>query len=176
MISDTMQWITAEVRNFVIENMSLVGPVVFALGFAESIVFLSLLVPSTLLFLGIGGIHHAAGGSFFDVWLWGAAGAFLGDVLSYAVGRYFREDVAGIWPFNKKPEWYVLARAFEQKWGFLGIIGSKFFGMLRPFVPVVAGAMHMRWPVFLLASAISALIWAGVFLAPGYGIGWLMGP
>lgn len=174
MISDTVQWISAEVMAFVSANLAFIGPIVFALGFAESIVFLSLLVPSTLLFLAIGGFHHAAGGSFFDVWLWGAAGAFAGDILSYAAGRYFKEDIAGVWPFSAKPEWYVLARNFEKKWGFLGIIGSKFLGMLRPFVPVVAGAMHMPWPVFLVASAISALLWAGTFLAPGYGLGWLM--
>lgn len=174
MISDAIGWVTAGVMGLVTANMAMIGPIVFALGFAESIVFVSLLVPSTLLFLGIGGLHHAAGGSFFDVWLWGAAGAFLGDILSYAAGRYFKEDIAGVWPFKAKPEWYVLARNFEKEWGFLGIIGSKFLGVMRPFVPVVAGAMHMRWPVFLLASAISALLWSGTFLAPGYGIGWLI--
>lgn len=174
MISDTMQWVSAEVIGLVTANLALVGPIVFALGFAESVVFVSLLVPSTLLFLAIGGIHHAAGGTFWEVWLWGAGGAFLGDLLSYAAGRYFKEDIAGVWPFSAKPEWYVLARTFERKWGVLGIIGSKFLGMLRPFVPVVAGAMHMRWPVFIPASAASALLWSGTFLAPGYGLGWLM--
>lgn len=174
MIADGVQWITAEVLGLVSANLAFVGPIVFALGFAESIVFLSLLVPSTLLFLAIGGLHHAAGGTFWEVWLWGAAGAFLGDIVSYSAGRYFKEDIAGVWPFSAKPEWYVLARAFEKKWGALGIVGSKFFGMMRPFVPVVAGAMHMRWPVFLPASALSALLWSGTFLSPGYGLGWLM--
>jgi len=45
-------------------HLSLAAPIVFALGFAESMVFLSLLVPSSALFLGIGGIHAAAGGDF----------------------------------------------------------------------------------------------------------------
>lgn len=156
------------------ENLHLVEPVVFLLGFAESIVFVSLLVPSTFLFLAIGGLHHAAGGQFVPLWLAGAAGAFLGDVVSYALGRYFRADIAGIWPFSKKPEWYVLARGFFQKWGAPGIIFSKFLGMMRPFVPVVAGAAGMRWPVFLIASAISCLAWAGAFLGPGHGLSLFM--
>lgn len=174
MISDTIQWISAEVLGAVAQNIAFVGPIVFALGFAESIVFLSLFVQSTILFLGIGGVHHAAGGSFLDVWLWGACGAFLGDILSYAAGRYFKNDVYNVWPFSSKPEWYQFARDFTQKWGLLGIIGSKFLGMMRPFVPVVAGAMVMPMPLFLLASAISSLVWAGAFLAPGYGLGMLM--
>ena len=162
------------VIGFVADNMDLVEPLVFLLGFAESIVFVSLLVPSTILFLAIGGLHHAAGGHFVSLWLAGATGAFLGDVISYAVGRFFRADIAGLWPFSRKPEWYVLARGFFQRWGAPGLILSKFMGMMRPFVPVVAGAAHMRWPPFLAASAVSCLLWAGVFLGPGHGLGWFV--
>lgn len=163
-----------QVIAFVADNIALAEPLVFILGFAESIVFLSLLVPSTVLFLAIGGLHQAAGGHFVPLWLAAASGAFIGDVISYAIGRYFRNDVGGIWPFSRKPEWYVLARAFFQRWGMLGVIGSKFLGMMRPFVPVVAGAAMMRWPLFLAASAISCLMWAGVFLGPGHGLVWFM--
>lgn len=159
---------------FVGRNIDLVEPLVFLLGFAESIVLVSLLVPSTILFLAIGGLHNAAGGEFLPLWLAGAAGAFLGDVVSYALGRYFRADIAGIWPFSKKPEWYVMARGFFHTWGAPGIIASKFLGAMRPFVPVVAGATNMPWPTFLLASAVSCLIWAGAFLGPGHGLGWFV--
>lgn len=155
-------------------NIAFAEPLVFVLGFAESIVFLSLLVPSTVLFLAIGGLHQAAGGHFVPLWLAAASGAFLGDIVSYAIGRYLKNEVAGIWPFSKKPEWYVLARAFFQRWGMLGVVGSKFFGMLRPFVPVVAGAAVMPWPLFLISSAVSCLAWAGAFLGPGHGLVWFM--
>ncbi len=158
----------------VANNIALMEPLVFALGFAESIVLVSLLVPSTMLFLAIGGLHNAAGGDFVPLWLAGAVGAFLGDVVSYALGRYFRADIAGIWPFSKKPQWYVMARGFFQSWGAPGIIASKFLGAMRPFVPVVAGAANMRWFPFLVASALSCLIWAGAFLGAGHGLGWFV--
>jgi membrane protein DedA with SNARE-associated domain len=171
-VPDNTIW--QSVIGFVGDNIAYVEPLVFALGFAESIVLVSLLVPSTILFLAIGGLHHAAGGEFLPLWLAGAAGAFLGDVVSYALGRYFRADIAGIWPFSKKPQWYMMARGFFQSWGAPGIIASKFLGMMRPFVPVVAGAAHMRWLPFLVSSAISCLIWAGAFLGPGHGLGWFV--
>lgn len=171
---NTAASIWERVIGFVGENMALIEPLVFALGFAESIVLVSLFVPSTILFLAIGGLHRAAGGEFLTLWLSGAGGAFLGDIVSYALGRYFRADIAGIWPFSKKPQWYVMARGFFQSWGASGIIASKFLGMMRPFVPVVAGAAHMRWLPFLLASAVSCLIWAGVFLGPGHSLGWFV--
>jgi membrane protein DedA with SNARE-associated domain len=142
----------------------------FVLGFGESIAFVSLFVPSTILFLGIGAAHSAAGGELWPIWLGGTLGAFGGDIVSYAVGRYFRDDVVKVWPFSKYPEFIPQARGFVDKWGMLSIIGGKFIGGLRPFLPVVAGIMDMPWAVFLIASFVSCVIWAGAFLAPSYGL------
>jgi len=155
------------------DNIALTEPVVFALGLAESLVFVSLFVPSTVLFLGIGALHHAAGGSFWPVWIAGAGGAFIGDIVSYGAGRYFRRDVARTWPFSRNRRWYARGRVLVRKWGMLGIVAAKFLGVVRPFVPVVAGALRMNLPLFMVASAASCLLWAGVFLAPGYGLSFL---
>ena len=168
------EWIagaSASIVAFVRDHRELIVPIVFLLGMGESIAGLSLLIPSTFLFLAIGGIDSAAGGSFWPVWLAGAAGAWLGDVLSYGIGRLFRDDIGGVWPFRTRPGLYLLARTAFVRWGALAVIGSKFTAGLRPFVPVVAGAMGINVVLFLAASAVSCLLWAGVFLAPGYGIG-----
>lgn len=152
------------------EHIALAEPIVFALGFAESTVFLSLLVPSSALFLGIGGIHSAAGGSFWSVWLAASAGAAIGDILTFALGRYFKQDIGGLWPLRTRPQWYVLSRYYVKQYGMLGVFASKFGGMIRPFVPLVAGAMGMRWGRFLMVSPLSCLVWSGTFLAPGYAL------
>ena len=156
--------------NLVQEHIALAEPIVFALGFAESTVFLSLLVPSSALFLGIGGIHGAAGGQFLSVWLAAATGAAIGDAITFALGRYFKRDIGGLWPLRTRPHWYVLARYYVKRYGVLGVFASKFGGLIRPFVPLVAGAMGMRWGQFLLASPLSCLVWSGTFLAPGYAL------
>ncbi|MCH9807791.1 MAG: DedA family protein [Alphaproteobacteria bacterium] len=152
------------------EHIALAGPIVFALGFAESMVFLSLLVPSSALFLAIGGIHSAAGGQFITVWLAAAAGAAIGDVITFAIGRYFKRDVGNVWPLKTRPQWYVYARYYVKRYGMVGVAASKFGGLIRPFVPLAAGAMGMRWSRFLAVSPLSCLAWAGVFLSPGYAL------
>lgn len=155
---------------FVRDNAELSGSIVFALGFAESIAFVSLFVPSTILFLAIGGVYSAAGGSFWELWLAGAAGAALGDCASYAFGRHYKNDAHRIWPMSKYPELMPKGRALFERWGVWSIFAGKFIGALRPFVPVVAGMMDMPWALFLLGAVGSSLIWAGVFLAPGFGL------
>ncbi len=152
------------------EHGQLVAPLVLALGFAESIALTSLFVPATLLFLAIGALHNAAGGAFVPIWLAGALGAFLGDMVSYAIGRRFKDTIETKWPFRNYPGLMAKAKAMDQKWGAVALIGSKFLGMLRPFAPVMAGTLPMPWLAFLLASALGALIWAGVLLSPGYGL------
>lgn len=144
--------------------------VVAALGFAESIAVVSLFVPSTFLFLLIGGVHSAAGGVFWPVWLAGAAGACAGDIVSFALGRWFKDDVHRVWPFTRYPDLLPKSRAMFERWGVLSIVIGKFVGGLRPFIPVAAGSLDMPWGLFVLGSAVSSLMWAGLFLAPGYGI------
>jgi membrane protein DedA with SNARE-associated domain len=151
-------------------NPGMTALIVFALGFAESIALVSLFVPSTLLFLAIGGIHSAAGGQFLPVWLAGSVGAAAGDIVSYLLGRLLKNDVGGMWPFSRMPGLLPKSRAFVERWGFWSIVLGKFIGGLRPFVPVVAGMMDMPWLLFVIASVASSLLWAGVFLAPGYGV------
>jgi membrane protein DedA with SNARE-associated domain len=148
--------------------------IVFLLGFAEGIALVSVFVPSTILFLGIGGIHSAAGGEFWPVWLAATAGACLGDCVSYALGRYFKGEARQVWPLSRYPDMLPKGQALVQRWGILSIIGGKFVGVLRPFLPLVAGILDMPWALFLGASAVSSLIWAGTFLSPGYGIGFLL--
>jgi membrane protein DedA with SNARE-associated domain len=168
-----MSWfndVLQPVLGFAQANPGMIVLIVFTLGFAESIALVSLFVPSTFLFLGIGGIHSAAGGQFLPVWLAGSFGAAAGDVVSYLLGRYFRDDAQRMWPFSRMPGLLPKARAFVERWGFWSIVIGKFIGGLRPFVPVVAGIMDMPWLLFVLASLASAFLWAGIFLAPGYGI------
>lgn len=152
------------------DHLSLAAPIAFALGLGESIPVISLLIPSTVLFLAIGALHSSAGGEFLPVWLAGSGGAFAGDIAAYAMGHTFRDHIERVWPFSSRPHWHERARTFCHHWGAPGVIGSKFTAGVRPIVPVMAGAMSMPVIAFLLASALSCLIWAGVFLAPGYGI------
>jgi membrane protein DedA with SNARE-associated domain len=149
--------------------------IVFCLGLAESIPFISLLVPSTILLLAIGALYAEAGGSFWHLAAAGAAGAFLGDVLTFIVGWRYRHHIAGLWPFTRDPSILPRSQAFFERHGAGGVIASKFLGAIRAFVPLVAGMLDMPWALFLLASLSSSLIWACFFLAPGFGLSFLLG-
>jgi membrane protein DedA with SNARE-associated domain len=155
-------------------NLGYAEPLVFVLGFAEGIPGLSLFVPSSALFLAVGTAHGSAGGTFWNLWFAATFGAILGDCVTYGLGRLLRQDVTRMRYFALHPEALSAGRAVFERWGPLAVLVGKFTGFARPFIPVVAGIATMPWPLFLASSAVSSLAWAGVFLAPGYGLRWLV--
>ena len=157
---------TTAALDFVRANQDLAHTIVFALGFAESVALIAWAVPSSALLIAIGGFFGAQDISIWKLCLAGGLGACIGDVLSYAFGRYFKGDAARYWPLSRRPELLVQGERFFSRWGVFGILGSKFFGPVRSFVPVVAGIVGMPQMPFVIASALSSLIWATAFLAP----------
>jgi membrane protein DedA with SNARE-associated domain len=155
-------------------NIDLAGPLVFVLGLAEGIPGLSLLVPSSALFLAIGGVHGTAGGTFWHLWLPATLGAMAGDVIAYMLGRWLGNDVTRLRLLSIPPRALAAGHAAFDRWGSLAVLAGKFTGFARPFIPVVAGILTMQTPLFIAASFVSSLAWAGAFLAPGYGLRFLI--
>jgi membrane protein DedA with SNARE-associated domain len=155
------------------------APIVFALAFAESLAFISLLVPAWAALVGIGVIIASGGLNFWPIWVAGAVGAALGDWLSYWVGIKLGPAVANVWPLSRSPDLLPQGEAFVKRWGVLAIFIGRFFGPLRASVPLVAGIFHMPYWSFQLANFSSAFVWAGVLLTLGdivaVAIKWLFG-
>ena len=86
------------VVGFVREHESLASPIAFVLAFGESLAFVSLLLPATVILFGIGGLIGATGIGFWPIWLAAALGAVLGDWLSYWLGHHYKYEIARLWP------------------------------------------------------------------------------
>lgn len=160
------QWIE-DVLRFISANRLVAGPVIFGLAFAESMAFLSLLVPFTAMIVGAGALVRSGA---LDPWIvipWGVAGAAFGDSVSYWIGLYFKERVPRMWPFRDKPEQLERGYEFFRRWGVLSVFIGRFFGPLRAVVPIVAGMMKMTQWKFQVANVISAIVWLPMLLVPG---------
>jgi len=79
----TVESIASAVVDFVRLHQTWASPIVFFLAFAESLAFISLLVPAWSALVGIGALLSASGINFWPVWIAGSIGAALGDWLSY---------------------------------------------------------------------------------------------
>jgi len=152
---------------FIQENHAWAPFVVGTLAFAESLAFLSFLVPSTVLLLGIGALIGASGLEFWPTWLGAAVGAILGDWVSYTIGYRFKHAALRVWPLSRHPSLADRGEQFFSQWGAWGVFLGRFIGPLRAVVPLTAGIFAMPLLLFQTANVASALIWAFVVLAPG---------
>jgi membrane protein DedA with SNARE-associated domain len=144
--------------------------IVGALAFAESLAVVSLLVPSTVLLLGIGALVGAIGLEFWPIWLGAAVGAILGDWVSYAIGYRFKHAVFHVWPLSSHRHLCDRGEQFFARWGAWGVFLGRFIGPMRAVVPLVAGICAMPVMLFQMANIASALVWAFIMLAPSAGL------
>jgi membrane protein DedA with SNARE-associated domain len=155
------------VIDFVKVHEAWAAPIVFVLAFAESLAFISLLVPAWGILVGIGVLIQTSGVNFWPIWIAGAVGAAMGDWLSYWVGYKLKDRVQHLWPLSKYPQMIPRAEDFVMKWGALGIFIGRFSGPLRASVPLVAGIFEMPYWRFQFANFSSALLWAASLLLLG---------
>jgi membrane protein DedA with SNARE-associated domain len=171
-ISDIGDWALALVR----AHHVWAGPICFALAFLESLAFVSLIVPSAVLLIAIGGLVPLSNISFVEIWMGTALGAIFGDWLSYWIGHRFEHRIVGLWPFTRYPDMLPRTHRFFERWGVLGVFLGRFLGPLRATVPLVAGMGGMPWVRFQVANVTSAFLWAAGLLIPGaFGVAWMKG-
>lgn len=147
-------------------------PIVFAFAFVKSLAFVSLVLPTTLTVLVAGGLVGAAGLPFLPIWLALAAGAALGDWVSYAIGWHIKERAHRLWPFSRYPDLLLRGEAFFRRWGALSVVLCRFTSPLRATVPLLCGVFEMPFWRFQIANFVSAPLWALAMLAPGSLLGW----
>ena len=156
----------AAILDFVRDHQEFAAPIVCALAFGESLALVSLLIPATVLLIGIGALIGASGIDFWPIYLGAVLGAGLGDWLSYWLGCHYHAQIARMWPLSKHPDLLPKGHAFFEKWGWPGVFIGRFFGPLRAVVPLVAGACEMPKGPFQVANWTSAIVWAALLLGP----------
>ena len=162
-----MEAYAVQIVDFVKLHQVWAAPIVFALCFAESLAFISLLIPAWAALVAIGTLIAAGGLNFWPIWVAGAIGAACGDWLSYWIGLKLETRVYHIWPLSKHPQLIPMGENFVKKWGALAIVIGRFSGPLRASVPLVAGVFAMPYWRFQIANFASAFLWAAVLLTLG---------
>ena len=159
-----------DVLTFVQTHSAWAGPVLFVLAFCESLAVVSVVVPATAIIAGSGALL-GAGALHWTVLLWAAAGASLGDAVSYWVGQWLGPHARHVWPFRKDPQLFDRAHDLFVRYGVFAIFIGRFFGPLRAIVPLAAGVLDMPQMRFQIANVLSALVWAPAVMTPGAILG-----
>jgi len=138
--------------------------------FAESLAFVSLLLPTMTIMIAVGFVIAAADIPFWEVWAGAACGAFLGNWVSFAIGRRYKKATYETWPLSRHPKLILRGEDFFQRFGPWAVFLGRFFGPIRAVIALIAGIFLMPAMLFQAANMASASVWAFVILAPGAGL------
>ncbi len=145
----------------------------FVLGlmtFAESLAFISLFLPTMTILIAVGFVLAAADIPFWQAWAGAAAGAVLGNWLSYEIGHRYKKAVYDIRPLSGNPQLAIRGERFFLRFGPWAVFLGRFFGPIRAVIALIAGIFMMPRILFQAANFASASVWAFVILAPGAGL------
>jgi len=163
---DTAGW-TQELLNWVSANPGWAIFLVFLISFLESLVLVGILLPGIMMLFGVGALIGLGVIELVPVWFAASSGAFLGDTLSYSLGRRYREHLLDIWPFSRYPGVMDRGLLFFRNHGAKSVVAGRFIGPLRPIIPAVVGIMRLRPSRFIPVDVAASIAWAPAFLLPG---------
>lgn len=141
------------------------------IAFAESLAIVGAVVPGSVTMTAIGALIGSGVMPFTPTLIAAIVGAFLGDWLSFWIGKRYHQKLKIIWPFRNNLRWLARGEDFFQRHGGKSVVFGRFFGPARSAIPLIAGLMQMSNPRFILAALPSATIWAMIYMAPGILIG-----
>ncbi len=147
------------------------GLLIALIAFCDALAVIGIVVPALPLLFAVGtliGLGHIDGPYALAC---AALGAFLGDGLSYWIGRRWGTHLSDQWLFRRYPQFLARGERLFRKHGSLGIVFARFVGAVRPFVAALAGKLRMPQRRDAPATLFACAAWAAAFLAPGWIFG-----
>ena len=145
----------------------------FAIIFAETGLVVTPFLPGDSLLFAAGALAATGAMDVRLLLVLLTVAAILGNSVNYAIGRFvgprvFRADASH--PLLNKQH-LERAHAFFEKYGGMAVVLTRFVPIIRTFVPFVAGAGAMRYPVFMLYNVAGGVLWVVVCVGAGYAFG-----
>jgi membrane protein DedA with SNARE-associated domain len=163
MLTDFLNLITQWVVDYPLWS----GVIIFLVAMAESLAIIGIVVPGVAIMFAIGTLISNGTLDMLSTTLWAASGASIGDGLSFALGKHYKERIHTVPWFAKRPGVLTKGHAFFDKYGIFSILIGRFIGPIRAVIPLVAGILDMPLKQYIPINMIASILWAPAYLFPG---------
>jgi membrane-associated protein len=149
----------------------------FAIIFAETGLVVTPFLPGDSLLFAAGALAATGALDVRLLLLLLAFAAILGNTVNYSIGHFIgprvfkAESAGGRLDRLLNRQHLDRAHAFFEKYGGMAVVLTRFVPIVRTFVPFVAGAGAMRYPVFALYNIAGGALWVGICVGAGYAFG-----
>lgn len=144
--------------------------ILFVIIFLESGVILFPFLPGDGLLFSIGVVSAISPLNIFIIIPLLILASIFGFLFNYQMGFLF-----GTWLTNNNftiiNKYYEKTKVFISKNGSKAVVISRFFPIVRTYIPFVAGAVTMNYKVFVKKTVFGAVLWISFFTISGYTLG-----
>lgn len=151
-------------------NLTLTYFILFTIIFCESAFLLFFFFPGDGLLFSVGVISAATRLELPLVIPLLITAAISGYMVNYWLGTW-----SGHWLLNRRWHYFLKfhhkAHDFMEVHGSKAIIISRFFPIVRTFLPFVAGMVDMNYKKFVFHTCLGAIIWVLAFTLTGHFVG-----
>ena len=153
--------------SFVSAHALLAYLTLFLAALLEAVPIVGSVIPGSTIIFALSAL--VPGGQLELKWVFAAAiaGALLGDGSAFCLGHREQREILNSWPLSSYPRVVAQSEAFFHRWGTLAVFFARFVPPIRAFVPVTAGALGMRPPMFFAVNIPAVLLWAPAHVLPG---------
>lgn len=153
--------------SFVSTHVALAYLTLFLAALLEAVPIVGSVIPGSTIIFALSAL--VPGGQLELQWVFAAAiaGALLGDGSAFCLGHREQREILSTWPLSSYPRVVAQSEAFFHRWGALAVFFARFVPPIRAFVPVTAGALGMRPPMFFAVNIPAVLLWAPAHVLPG---------
>lgn len=148
--------------------------ILFLVAFGESLPMIGLLIPGSTVIVLSGFLAFHGKGFYLPILFSTAAGALLGDLLSFWLGNRFGSRMLTLKSFRKHHQLVKRSEQFFCLNGGKSIFFARFLGPIRGITPFIAGLSKMPGRQLCGYALISAILWGISYPALGYlgGASW----
>lgn len=144
---------------------------VFLVSFSESLAFAGIIVPGSTLIVFTGFLAANGKGAYVPLMIASTLGAILGDLLSYWLGARMGAALLARPLFKRYQGLFRKSQIFFLEHGGKSVFLGRFVGLIRPFIPFVAGYARMRPALFAFYAVVSGILWGLAYPGLGYFFG-----
>ena len=131
-------------------------------------------LPGESLLIGLS-VYAATKGGINIQWAlaWAVVGAVMGDNVGYLIGRHVGRRALARWggKIGLTEKRIVLGEYLFDRHGGVVVFVGRFIAFMRTFAALLAGAVHMPWPKFLLWNGLGGLCWVVGYGGAAYLVG-----
>jgi len=157
-----------EFVNVLSEHPQYTGALLLILMMLESAPVIGFFLPGTLILPLLGAMTASSNNSFWYLFICALAGAFLGDMLGFWLGRLGAHKWQPHLFSRHRQQTMKRAHALIQEHGLLALFLARFVWLIHPAVPGAAGLLGIKTLQFIPVDLLAIFFWTLLYMGTGH--------